>query len=136
VIVLNNRNDYDFATLPKIVSLLLTDVLESEEPRAEKQQGETEIVNPFEISEKELEIYAGSYYSEDLQTTQIYVVNDGKLELRCPYQKEGVRLEAVSQDQFHGHGGYLELTFEREGDKITELSAKSGRLRPIFFKKR
>jgi CubicO group peptidase (beta-lactamase class C family) len=65
VIVLNNRNDYDFATLPKIVSLLLADVLELEEPRAEKPQEEA--ANPFEVSEKELEIYTGNYSNEDLQ---------------------------------------------------------------------
>jgi hypothetical protein len=62
-------------------------------------------------------------------------VNDGRLELRFPFQKDGLKLTAISPDQFQAHDGYLELTFERENDKIAGLSAKSGRLRPISFKK-
>jgi CubicO group peptidase (beta-lactamase class C family) len=133
IIVLDNRNDYDFGTMPKIFDLLLPNVLEPAKPRAEKPQEEA--VNPFVISEKELEIYEGSYYSESLGATQLYSVKDGRLELRFPYEKEGVRLGAVSQDQFQAHDGYLELTFERESDRITGLKAKSGRLRPVIFKK-
>jgi hypothetical protein len=67
--------------------------------------------------------------------THTYIVKDGKLELRFPFQKDGLQLTAISPDQFQAHDGYLELTFERESDKITGLIAKSGRLRPILFKR-
>jgi hypothetical protein len=68
-----------------------------------------------------------------LQATHTYVVKDGRLELRFPYQKEGLKLTAISLDQFQAHDGYLELTFERNDERITGVNVKSGRLRPILF---
>jgi CubicO group peptidase (beta-lactamase class C family) len=131
VIILNNQTETDLLYASRIVRLCLPDVFPSSEDELEEES----IVNPFEVSEDELKMYAGNYYSEDLRATHLYTVKDGRLELLYPYEKEGVRLEAISQDQFQAHDGYLELSFEREGDKIMGLSAKSGRLRPILFKK-
>lgn len=134
VIILNNQTDTDLLYASRIVQLCLADVFPHRESTSEEKLDEP-VTNPFVISEKDLAVYAGDYYSEDLRTTHTYVVNEGKLELRFPYQKEGLRLKPVSQDQFQAHDGYLELTFEQEDGIVTGLSAKSGRLRPIFFKK-
>jgi CubicO group peptidase (beta-lactamase class C family) len=134
VIILNNQTETDLLYASRIVQICLPKVFPHQEVTSEESSSEP-ATNPFEISEKDLQIYVGSYYSESLQATQIYAVKDGKLELRFPYQKDGVRLEAISQDQFQAHDGYLELTFEQENDVVKGVSAKSGRLRPIFFKR-
>jgi CubicO group peptidase (beta-lactamase class C family) len=134
-IMLNNRPDTDFLYASRIVKLCLADVFGTQES-SDEEKPEENVQTAFEISAKEPEIYAGDYSNEDLHVTHTYAVKDGRLELYFPYQKEGLKLTAISPDQFQAYDGYLEFTFERNNEKTTGVSVKSGRLKPILFTKK
>ncbi|MEM6769815.1 MAG: serine hydrolase domain-containing protein [Bacteroidota bacterium] len=88
---------------------------------------------PKDYSAKELEVFAGEYYSPELQTTYHLYVDQGALRLRH-YRFGELVLSSRKEDLFMVSGNTL--VFERgEQAEITGLRVSSGRVRHVLFNK-
>lgn len=86
---------------------------------------------PFTIEATALNEYAGKYYSDELDGTLEFVVQDGQLTLVNP-QGQRFKLRASDRDLFQGDQG--QIAFRRDaGGKIDGMSYSGGRVRNIAF---
>jgi hypothetical protein len=86
---------------------------------------------PFTIEAAALNEYAGKYYSDELDGTFEFVVQDGQLTLLNP-QGQRFKLSASDRDLFQGDQG--QIAFRRDaGGKIDGMSYSGGRVRNIGF---
>lgn len=84
-------------------------------------------------SPEALEAFAGSYHSDELQTTYTLMVDDGTLVLTHP-RLDDIPLSPSDEDEFSGEQVVTSVTFERnESGDITALLASSGHRLPIRF---
>src|SRR5207237_738382 len=94
-----------------------------------------EVVDSLPSSAPNLSDYAGSYYSDEVDATYIFVVRDGKLWLSRD-QADGIPFDPTFVDNFwNDKFGYIEFIRDRE-KKITELSLTAGWIRRLRFIKR
>jgi hypothetical protein len=90
----------------------------------------------IQLSEKDLESYAGSYYSEELGFLYRVVVREGKLVLLHP--NADVRLRPVRKDRFDTAGNeervFESATFTRGKDgRVAGLKVSTARARNVRF---
>lgn len=79
-----------------------------------------------------LEAYAGSYRSNEIETTVQVEVRDGALVLlRRP--DDEIRLRPHSQDRFDAGGGIGLITFRRSGTRVTAFSVTQDRVWDLVF---
>ena len=89
-------------------------------------------VQPFTPTPADLAAYAGTFYSEELDTTYTISVEGGRLVLRTRRQYEPVPLDPVFADTFRRPGGPM-LRFTRSGREVTGVSTGAGRTRNLGF---
>lgn len=92
-----------------------------------------EQVKPASLQPEDFAAYAGTYASEEVDTTWTLQAKDGKLSL-LPKRGPAGALEPAFADAFVGYAGLLH--FQRDGaGKITGFSLDAGRARDLKFVK-
>jgi CubicO group peptidase (beta-lactamase class C family) len=96
----------------------------------------TKKVKPLRLSQEQLQNYAGSYYSDELETTYTVFVKDSVLAIRHQRHPD-FTLRPERHDVFNGVGVFGgQLVFERNDDKmITGFRVNTGRVRNLLFEK-
>lgn len=90
-----------------------------------------EPVEPFDLSEAELEAYVGAYRSEEAEATYRVAVQEGELVVRRRYG-DPVPLTAAYPDAFRG--GNNTIIFYRDGSgRVTEMRLSQGRVWDLRF---
>ena len=91
-----------------------------------------ETYEPLKSSEEAFAQYVGEYTSAEVEATDRFAVNDGKLTLAVAWQEPAV-LEPTVRDEFQGPGGTA-FVFRRDAKgQITGFDAFAGRVRDIYF---
>lgn len=104
---------------------------ESDPPETER----FERAEAFAPSAADLHAFAGSYYSEELDTTYVLSVKDGKLWTRIRFNPPGELRPAV-RDVFVGPFG-IRLEFARDAQgRASSFAVQAGRVRNIRFVRR
>lgn len=97
-------------------------------------------VNPIKLSTKDLEIYAGDYYSEELYTDYQLVIRNSEL-IAVHKRHQDSKLIPYSEDSFvsEKHGNWLsgDIKFvKNQGNQIIGFMITSGRVFNLWFYKR
>jgi len=93
-----------------------------------------EAVPPFAPKPADLEAYAGTYHSEEIDTTYTMYVDGGKLKVRFrPAQR--FELTPVYADAFEGDGDVLRFTRDGSG-RVDGFLVYAGRVRHLCFVRR
>jgi hypothetical protein len=100
------------------------------EREAAPEAREAEEAAPPQPTPAELRMYAGRYYSEELDTTFEVALDAGELWLHRP-GRDPSRLRFGGTNQFQGGG--LRLTFLRDGGRVLGLRIFAGRVTGIEF---
>lgn len=91
-------------------------------------------INVVSPSRQELSAYAGKYYSNELDVTYKFYIEDGELKLKVR-NRASISLTPVAADQFSALGD--RLNFERdESGKISQFRLNAGRVTNIRFVKK
>jgi CubicO group peptidase (beta-lactamase class C family) len=102
------------------------------------KQGGGEFTAPrldeFDVEAIDLNVYAGKYYSEELQTAYTLLVEEGKLVARHQRHPD-IILTPSKKDEFSGSTWFFGLTsFEKDADdRYSKMSVSSGRVRNLVF---
>lgn len=91
-----------------------------------------EEVQPVSLKPEELAAYAGTYTSEELDTTWTLAVENGQLTLRAK-RRPAMPLEPSFADAFGSPAGLMR--FQRDGGKVTGFIVGAGRARDLRFTK-
>jgi YD repeat-containing protein len=83
------------------------------------------------LTSAQLAEYAGDYRSEEIETTNTFVADSGKLVIRRGGRRVGAT-EPVARDLFVGNGGVMEFTRDARG-RVTGMTLQSGRVRNLEF---
>lgn len=86
----------------------------------------------------ELQAYAGTFYSQELDVTWPVVVEEGRLVVRSEPRKfvpKSEPLEPAMADAFSGESGFVRFTRNASG-KVTGFDLSSSRMRGIHFESR
>lgn len=75
--------------------------------------------------------YAGEYRSDEVETTQVWKVEDGKLVVYAGYRRLGIA-EPSYRDGFTRGGSVIDIVRDRRG-RITGYVVESGRVRQLKF---
>ena len=88
----------------------------------------------FKPTAADLAAYAGTYRSEEIETTLVVeVLNGGLVAKRRP--DTAIALRPHSNDRFEGAAGLGLVTFRREKDRVSALSVTQDRVWELRFKK-
>ncbi len=90
-----------------------------------------------EMSEEDLEAYAGRYFSEELETFYNVTVEEGALVARHLDMADPLTLRHTGGDDFSSSVVFLNtIAFERAGNgRITGFTVSNGRTKGIWFRK-
>ncbi len=90
-----------------------------------------------ELSEEELEAYAGRYFSEELETFYVVTVEDGALVARHLDMADPLTLRHTGGGNFSSSVVFLNtIAFERAGnDGVTGFTVSNGRTKGVWFRK-
>ena len=93
-------------------------------------------IAPFDAGSVELTEYEGNYFSDELLTSYMISVEDGKLVARHQRHSD-IELKPVGVDLFSGSAWFLnQVRFLRgENREITGCNVSSGRVRNVRFEK-
>ena len=86
------------------------------------------------LSAAQLAEYPGDYLSEEIETTNTFVADSGRLVITRGGRRFGV-FEPVARDLFVGGGAVLEFARDARG-RITGFAVQSGRVRNLSFAQR
>ena len=87
-----------------------------------------------ELARADLEAYAGSYYSAELNVYYTLFLEEGKLKSRIRYRhNEPWHLVHTAKDQFMAEG--ITFSFTRKGGNVTGVKLDAGRALNIEFRK-
>jgi CubicO group peptidase (beta-lactamase class C family) len=120
--------------------LVFSDVSADKEPKVVVRLPDADLnakrVQKFAPNAEQLQEFAGTFYSPELETIFTFSVKDGKLQLR--HRKGEVVLRPLERDGFAGdfgeYGGTINLRFTRgEGKQVREFLLSSGRVRNLRF---
>jgi len=135
VICLVNYPSIDPSTLcRKIADIYLADkIAEEKTSEGDRETRRKKAPAAAPIKPEQLNVYPGSYYSEELPATYILVVEKGKLYFKHRNAPRGA-LIFIGEDAFRS--GYGRVSFRRgEGDRIISFYLDAGRVRILFRKK-
>jgi hypothetical protein len=88
----------------------------------------------FKPSAAELAAFAGTYISEEIETTLVVEVRSGELVVKRRPDSV-IPLRPHSRDRFDAGGGIGLVTFHRTGGRVTELGVTQDRVWDLRFKK-
>lgn len=136
IAVLANRSDIDVRTLTmQIADLFLEQPVEPEvEPETQPSPGADAPPQPtHDLTDDQLQAYAGSYYSEELDTTYRISAEQGELVVRH-LRLDDKRLVGSAPDTFRqSPEGPLTVTFVRNGHEIAGFRLDGVRIRHLWF---
>jgi CubicO group peptidase (beta-lactamase class C family) len=89
-------------------------------------RADSAVLTPAQLAE-----YAGDYRSDEVETTQTWKVENGKLVVYAGYRRLGV-LEPAYRDAFTRGGSVVNVTRDSKG-RITGYQIESGRVRHLKF---
>ena len=118
-----------------IAEIYLADDFTEEAPPKEEAPEETDEPGPHTVSAAvDLAQYEGSYYSHEVDGTQILAVNEDGLILEL--SPEVLHLEYIADDQFGFSDYRFELVFARDtSGKVTGFTYNGSRAAGVFFKR-
>ena len=98
-------------------------------------QGDRVTIAPFDSAD--LPRYAGSYWSDELETQYTMVLKDGKLVAEHAHHGE-IALTPLAKDQFRGAAFFMqEVRFLRDGEgRVTGMTVGGGRVTAVKFARR
>lgn len=130
VIILANAADVDAPTLA-LRAVDLCQGVDEEQPSAEAPA--LVYPEPTLLSEAQLQPYAGSYYSEELDTTYRLSPDAGGLLVRH-LKREDLWLAAIAPDTFlQVPAGPLKFRFVRRDGRVTGFRLDGARVRNLWF---
>ena len=135
VIILSNRSDgRPGSKAYEVADIMLENVFTEEKEVNESNQSNqsTPSTAQPEAPEMDLADFVGSYYSNDLDATYHFVIEDESLQVSIQ-NKEQNELRSTGVDQFRTGG--INLRFARESGKITGFELDAGRVRNVVFTK-
>jgi len=107
-------------------------------PKPERQlanRRSREVALAAQLNSAELAVYAGDYYSDEVDATYHLSIENGALVLSARHV-EAQKLASTGPDQFRTGNG-LTLRFERSGsERPTAFTIEAGRVRNIRFVRR
>jgi CubicO group peptidase (beta-lactamase class C family) len=124
----------------QVADIMLTSAFTEPAPAAGQRgagpgRGGAAASTPPTLTPSALAAYAGSYYSDEINSTFNITVQDGRLSVRRDTSPSAAMIEPVSADQFRF--GSLTLRFTRGSNgNIDALQVDAGRVRGIRFARR
>ena len=129
-------NDEHYQMLGKvlpIVELYLKDELR-ETPN--NSNNSTPVKKDASTFTSDLKEFQGIYYSEELSTTYIVTVSNGKL-IMTHYRVSDIRLTQIGENRFSGINGFaFEMEFIRSGKKVTGFMISNFGAKNVKFQKK
>ncbi|MEM7102725.1 MAG: serine hydrolase [Bacteroidota bacterium] len=89
----------------------------------------------FDADGVDLKAYEGDYYSEELLTTYMLRVEDGKLVAKHQ-RHDNIGLTPTKEDHFSGNVWFMgQIEFTRDGENISGMKVSNGRVKNLVFGK-
>jgi hypothetical protein len=117
----------------RVADVYLADLLEPAEEREERggRRRESEVEEAPEYSAAELAAFAGTYYSEELDSHYRIYLEEGELRVQRG-RGDPISLQPTGADEFRAQGAQVQ--FERDGSgRPASFVLNAGRVRGIRF---
>lgn len=131
---LNSINPNELAR--KVADICLSDEI-SQEPKAKPVEEMTaaERIKPFIPDSKQLMEFVGDFYSEELDTTYVLVIQEGQLTVKHK-RHDDVMLTPTATDQFGASEWFSGIDFTRDvSGQVTGFRLAAGRIKNLRFEK-
>jgi CubicO group peptidase (beta-lactamase class C family) len=133
----NNPSFERQAAVPRIADVFFAEFLEPRPvPGADEEAAEDTTAAPVELTAEELALFAGRYYSEELETIYTLQIDEDGLMAHHRWA-EPAAVNHREGDSFSGPGLLGTMTFHRDPvGNIDGFSAANGRTRGVWFERR
>lgn len=133
IVILANLSSIDAPSLALRAAELCLGL--DEEPAPTESPG-SGCLEPLPLREQQLQEYAGSYYSDELDTTYRITPDAGGLRV-CHLKRPDLRCAPVEPDTFvQAPAGPVKLRFVRSDGRVTGFRLDGGRVRNLWFARR
>lgn len=136
VIVLGNISNFNpTARAYEIADIFLKDQLKKKKEKPLNANNQQQKKKKYDLSPTQLLAYTGNFYSEELDADYEFITEDDQLWVLSGSGQKEVAIP-LKEDEFELFGGYLQIQFQKEDQKVAKFVLNAGRVKGIKFVKR